>query len=391
MPKIPVDSRNVIELKKEARLFCDIANKFFGIPVKTGDILSGLSKKLGYTSFGDMVACNKEERNYVPITLTDISHFRYLVSEISKQTSVSEFCLLSVASLMQLGAKSVDQIQFTSNVDRKVDRDDFTCLHICIDEDEICRENPLILPLSTQYSLLAARAATTLENIQFWLPELASTCIESLGATRKSLIHTRTNVLWGIVDSMPLTEPKLIGYLEIIVLNPNKKVPQRLYSAIFSHSSTINEIYEEVNSVLSHIPDHVVEGVLPSAELDEEVWFKQLVLNLEQEDIPIKLSVKIYQDFALEHPEFGEPDPLVIKFLTQIEYTASMKTVPNPTELRLVRNERYLEPWINVEHSKMLIGLDKKIQKQRRIICDKLMPVEKNIAEFWMQYCHLNY
>jgi len=87
MPKIPVDIGNVNILKKEAKLFCEIAHHLFDGPGLSGlnssKVLNGVSKKLGYSSFGGMVACNKQAHSYLPISLSDITHVRHLAPSIA--------------------------------------------------------------------------------------------------------------------------------------------------------------------------------------------------------------------------------------------------------------------------------------------------------------------
>ncbi len=103
MPKIPVDIDNLATLKHEATRFCDLAKKLFGGEsidnLTTGKLLTAVSKRLGYSSYGGMVACNKQTHSYLPISLSDITHFRHLATSIAEETGISETELLVIASV----------------------------------------------------------------------------------------------------------------------------------------------------------------------------------------------------------------------------------------------------------------------------------------------------
>ncbi|KJF92519.1 hypothetical protein [Photobacterium angustum] len=392
MPKINVDIDNIKTLKNEAKLFCEIAHALFDsrdlFNITTDKILNGVSKKLGYSSYGGMVACNRKSRSYVPLYLSDITHFRYVASSIAQETGLSEYYLVLVASLLQLGVETIDQIKFLKAPDN-CEPEPWNSLVIA----DMNFENSLFLDASSPSALLAARVATTLKNMQVWLPELVDFLKRELDANDKCLIVNPKNKLWSVTSALD-PQFKIIGYLEIVVFDTSVNKSKRFFLAIYSDYINAEDIYELAKEDLWDL-DKIIdvdidEAIFPNEKMDPEAWLVSFQNNLISSGLDIKFYFRLDPHLTngslySSSVEIKEPENIVMKFLQRNQLITIPGLQGSVFEMRQVANKPYLEAWIVPEFSHDLIELHTRIHEEKKIIIDSLSELDLIPFHYWIR------
>ncbi|EIU7001870.1 hypothetical protein L5163_001139 [Vibrio parahaemolyticus] len=393
MPKIPVDIDNLATLKHEATLFCDLAQKLFGgvsiNKLTTGKLLDAVSKRLGYSSYGGMVACNKQSHLYLPISLSDITHFRHLATSIAEETGISETQLLVIASLLQLGAESINHIRFGRP--ESGTHEAFTCLIV----GEMDQSSSFSLALSTPKALLVSRVATTLKNMAHWLPELVAFLKQEMKAHDDCVILTPNNRLWE-VSNLYEGPYRPVGYLEFVVTDPRLNTTRQVYCTISSELGrvTSNDVYDivaedcfDLDKILGMDIDDAIypdEATIPDPRNWRLAFFTRLcaaalVIEVRMKVDPEKAEPELFEDQNLQMA-----DEQVMRFLRRNERVWP-PCQGGGIEIRQVSNQPYLEPWVQPEVTSQLLKLNNQIHQEQQQLCDELDEIEGRMASYWMQ------
>lgn len=393
MPKIPVDIDNLATLKHEATLFCDLAQKLFGggsiNKLTTGKLLDAVSKRLGYSSYGGMVACNKQSHLYLPISLSDITHFRHLATSIAEETGISETQLLVIASLLQLGAESIKHIRFGRP--EPGTHETFTCLIV----GEMDRSSSFSLALSTPKALVVSRVATTLKNMAHWLPELVVFLKQEMKAHDDCVILTPNNRLWE-VSNLYEGPYQPVGYLEFVVTDPRLNATRQVYCTISSELGrvTSNDVYDivaedcfDLDKILGMDIDDAIypdEATIPEPRNWCLAFFTRLcaaalVIEVRMKVDPEKAEPELFEDQNLQMA-----DEQVMQFLRRNERVWP-PCQGGGIEIRQVSNQPYLEPWVQPEVTSQLLKLNNQIYQEQQQLCDELDEIEGRMASYWMQ------
>lgn len=393
MPKIPVDIDNLATLKHEATLFCDLAQKLFGgvsiNKLTTGKLLDAVSKRLGYSSYGGMVACNKQSHLYLPISLSDITHFRHLATSIAEETGISETQLLVIASLLQLGAESINHIRFGRP--ESGPHEAFTCLII----GEMDRSSFFSLALSTPKALVVSRVATTLKNMAHWLPELVAFLKQEMKAHDDCVILTPNNRLWEVSNHYE-GPYRPVGYLEFVVTDPHLNTTRQVYCTISSELGrvTSNDVYDivaedcfDLDKILGMNIDDAIypdEATIP----DPRNWCLAFFTCLCAASLVIEVRMKVDPEKA--EPELFEDQNLQMADEQVMRFLRRNERVWPPCqgggiEIRQVSNQPYLEPWVQPEVTSQLLKLNNQIHQEQQQLCDELDEIEGRMASYWMQ------
>lgn len=389
MSKIPVDIGNVKELKEQAKLFCQIAHHLFKASYLTNltpdRVLSGVSKKLGYTSYGGMVACNKASRHYVPLYLTDITHFRYVASSISQETNCREDDLILVASFLQLGVRSAKQINFGT----VLIEDGLSSSLLVGDAPRI---DTKLIELSSANSMVVADVAITLKNMKIFLPELVSYLSKFMGTSEAGVVITPENILYEICSDFTL-EHRILGYIEVTVPNPKSKKPRRVYTPIRYYEEDIEQgkLYDEIKSICEEF-EFIPDTIFPKAQLmDSEEWLLKFQENLHSSNLDESVNIRLNADLTghslfTARVEIKEAEELVVEFLRRNETIFVYSHAWSDYEMREVVNKPYIEEWIAPEFSLKLIELNDLIHNQKQDIAKNLSWYETLISEELMQF-----
>lgn len=118
---LPFCSENLKDIKKEAReihgLLTD--NWLFqdcGADFTVDDFLNAFACVTGYTSWGGVIAKNRETRSYPPFSFAKYAHVSCYADEIARRLNLSKKHLLAAASLLALGgAFSKDNLYVMPN------------------------------------------------------------------------------------------------------------------------------------------------------------------------------------------------------------------------------------------------------------------------------------
>lgn len=388
MPKIPVDIDNVQSLKNEATLLCNLARvllKSRSLSLLTVDkVLIGVSKKLGYSSYGALVACNQQSRCYVPFSLRDITHFRYVASSIAQETGIDEYTLTIIAALLQLGAQSKDDIKFCAPHD-----EDGPSISLVVAEPNVADSFDMLL--SSPKALLAARVATTLKNMRDWLPELVNYIQQASGASDNCVIVTPTNTLSEIGTNLDRYS-HIAGYVEIVMFDARTKRYRHVYAALYSGNTVLSiaEVYELAKKCCESIFDTIgIDTMLfPNAVTEPSVWFFFLQNNLMSSDLDITLCIKLIPRFlspllsSLSN-KIEEAEPTVIQFLRHGQCHMTNAGCQAVTEMRLVANKPYIEAWIVPEVAETLVTVNRRIDEEQKTIFKELSPFEERMRHSW--------
>lgn len=392
MPKINVDIDNIKTLKHEAKLFCEIAHALFGgkslSSLTTDKVLTGVSKKLGYSSYGGIVACNQKSHSYVPLSLSDITHFRYVASSIAQETGASEYVLLVVASFLQLGVQTIKQIAFF-----KAPESGKAWTSLVIADRN--RYNPLMLVLSSPKSLLVARVATTLKNMQVWLPELVDFLKQELDANDECVILTPMNKLWNVTSALDV-QLRPIGYVEIVTFDGSANKSRRFYDAIFSDDTDINavDIYKLAKEICEYLADiidiDIDEAIFPDKRMDPEAWLVSFQNNLTSSGLGIRFCIRLDPHLTncslfTSSVEIKESENVVMQFLHRNQLITSPGLLESVFEMRQVANRPYLEAWIVPEVSHNLIELHTRIHEEKMAMLDGLGELDNITVEYWLK------
>lgn len=393
MPKIPVDIDNLATLKHEATLFCDLAQKLFGgvsiNKLTTGKLLDAVSKRLGYSSYGGMVACNKQSHFYLPISLSDITHFRHLATSISEETGISETELLVIASLLQLGADSINHIRFGRP--ESGTHEAFTCLIVGMME----QISYFSLALSTPKALVVGRVAITLKNTAHWLPELVAFLKQEMKAHDDCVILTPNNRLWE-VSNLYEDPYRPVGYLEFVVTDPRLNTTRQVYCTISSELGrvTASDVYDvvaedcfDLDKILGMDIDDAIypdEATIPAPRNWCLAFFTRLcaaalVIEVRMKVDPEKAEPELFEDQNLQMA-----DEQVMQFLRRNERVWP-PCQGGGIEIRQVSNQPYLEPWVQPEVTRQLLKLNNQIHQEQQQLYDELNKLEVRMAHHWMQ------
>ncbi|HCE2428476.1 TPA: hypothetical protein NGU10_000890 [Vibrio parahaemolyticus] len=393
MPKIPVDIDNLATLKHEATRFCDLAKKLFGGEsinnLTTGKLLTAVSKRLGYSSYGGMVACNKQAHLYLPISLSDITHFRHLATSIAEETGISETVLLVIASFLQLGAESINHIRFGRL--ESGTHEAFTCLTV----GEIDKSSNLTLALSTPKALVAGRVATTLKNMAHWLPELVAFLKQEMKAHDDCVILTPNNRLWE-VSNLYEGPYRPFGYLEFVVTDPHLNTTRQVYCTISSELGrvTSSDVYDivaedcfDLDKILGMDIDDAIypdEATIP----DPRNWCLAFFTRLCAAALVVEVRMKVDPEKA--DPELFEDQNLQMADEQVMQFLHRNERVWPPCqggviEMRQVSNQPYLEPWVQPEVTRQLLKLNDQILKEQQQLYDELNKLEGQMARYWIQ------
>lgn len=391
MPKIPVDIDNLATLKREATHFCDLAQNLFGGAsidnLTTGKLLTAVSKRLGYSSFGGMVACNKQAHSYLSISLSDITHFRHFAPSIAEETEISETALLVIASLLQLGAESINHIRFGRPGSDT--HEAYTCLIV----GEMDQSAYFTLALSTPKTLVGARVATTLKNMALWLPELVMFLKQEMKANDDCVILTPDNRLWEFSNHYE-GPYRPFGYLEILVADPRLNTTRQIYCTISSKLArvTASDVYDIVaedcpylDKILGmDIDDEIYpdEATIPNLRHWCLAFFTRLCASTLVAEVKIKVDQAEADLSLFEDQDLQRADELVMQFLHRNEQV--WPPCPEGIEMRQVSNQPYLEPWVKPEVTHQLLKLNDQIHQERQQLCDELNEMEVRLAGYWV-------
>ncbi|ENO1771295.1 hypothetical protein ACA869_002699 [Vibrio alginolyticus] len=393
MPKIPVNIDNLATLKHEATRFCDLAKKLFGGEsidnLTTGKLLTAVSKRLGYSSYGGMVACNKQAHSYLPISLSDITHFRHLAPSIAEETGISETVLLVVASLLQLGAESINHIRFGKPEPET--HEAFTCLIV----GEMDKSSYFRLALSTPKALVVGRVATTLKNMAHWLPELVAFLKQEIKAHDDCVILTPNNRLWE-VSNLYEGPYRPFGYLEFVVTDPRLNTTRQVYCTISSKLGrvTASDVYDivaedcfDLDKILGMDID---DAIYPGEETipDPRNWCLAFFTRLCAAALVVEVRMKVDPEKA--DPELFEDQNLQMADEQVMQFLHRNERVWPPCqgggiEMRQVSNQPYLEPWVQPEVTRQLLKLNDQILKEQQQLYDELNKLEGQMARYWIQ------
>ncbi|EMK3671702.1 hypothetical protein V8132_001927 [Vibrio parahaemolyticus] len=393
MPKIPVDIDNLATLKHEATRFCDLAKKLFGGEsidnLTTGKLLTAVSKRLGYSSYGGMVACNKQTHSYLPISLSDITHFRHLATSITEETGISETELLVIASLLQLGAESINHIRFGRP--ESGTHEAFTCLIV----GEMDPSSYFSLALSTPKALVVGRVATTLKNMAHWLPELVAFLKQEMKAHDDCVILTPNNRLWE-VSNLYEGPYRPFGYLEFVVTDPRLNTTRQVYCTISSELGrvTASDVYDivvedcfDLDKILGMDIDDAIypdEATIP----DPRNWCLALFTRLCAAALVVEVRMKVDPEKA--DPELFEDQNLQMADEQVMQFLHRNERVWPPCqgggiEMRQVSNQPYLEPWVQPEVTRQLLNLNNQILQEQLQLYGELNKLEGQMARYWIQ------
>lgn len=393
MPKIHVDIDNVKTLKKEAKLFCEIAHHLLDDPSLSGlswhKVLNGVSKKLGYSSYGGMVACNKQTHSYLPISLSDISHFRHLAPSIAEETGLNETVLLVLASFLQLGAESINHIRFERP--KHETHESYTCLII----GEMDLTSQLTRALSTPKILVAGRVATTLKNMAHWLPELVVFLKQEMDAHDDCVILTPDNRLWDVSNHYE-GPYRPVGYLEFVLTDPSLNTTRRLYCTISSELDrvTASDVYDIVaedcpylDQILGiDIDDEIYpdEATIPNPRNWCLAFFTRLCATALVAEVRMKVDQAETEPALFEDQHLQMADEQVMQFLRRNE-RVWLPCQGGGIEMRQVSNKPYLEPWVQPEMTRQLLELNDQIHQELQHLYAQLSEYENRMAGYWIQ------
>lgn len=392
MPKIPVDSENLDTLKPEATLFCELAQNLFGgvniDNLTTGKLLSAVSKALDYSSYGDMAVCNKQAHSYLPIYLSDITHFRHFAPSIAEETGIDETTLLVIASLLQLGAKSSNDIIFGEPESET--NEAFISLIV----GKIDPSLSFALMLSTTKALIAGMVATTLKNMANWLPELVAFLKQEMKAHDDCVILTPNNPLSDISNHYE-GPYRTVGYLEFAVTAPSLNTRKRIYSSFSSEldrvtASDVYEIVQEDSVTLEQVLEMDIDDTIVKDKTlppDPRDWRLQLFTGVCKTALVVDVRIMVdpaEADPALfEDQNFQMADEQVMQFLRRNERVwPSYKRLS--IEMRRVSNRPYLEPWVKPEVTRQLVKLYDQIYQEQQQLYDELDEIELKMANYWL-------
>lgn len=390
MPKIPVDIDNLVTFKQEAAFFCELAKKILEggciDNLTTGKLLTAVSKCLGYSSFGAMVACNKQAHSYLPISLSNITHFRHFAASIAVETGINETDLLVVASLLQLGASSTEHIRFYKEESKSVDA--FTCLTV-----GKLGFSELFIQTSTPKVLLGARVATTLKNMAQWLPELVTFLKQEMLANDDCLILTPRNHLDDVSNLHEVPE-RLVGYLEFVVSDPTLKFLRHVFCPMYSELTlvTASDVYDLVEKDCVEMEQtlsiDINDAIYPDETIitDPRKWclafFTRLCAETLVVDVRIKVAPAVAKSALFEDQNLQKADEQVMQFLRRNDRV--WPPCRSGIEMRQVSNQPYFEPWVQPAVTQQLVKLNNQIYQEQQELIGKLNKIEELMINKWV-------
>jgi len=294
-----------------------------------------------------------------------------------------------IASLLQLGAESINHIKFGRPESET--HDAYTCLII----GKMDLSSQFTLAVSTPKILVAGRVATTLKNMSSWLPELVEFLKQKTDAHDDCVILTPDNRLW-YVSNYYEGHYRPVGYLEFVVTDPSLNITRHLYCTISSDLDrmTASDVYDIVAEDCAYldqtlgmdIDDEIYpdEATIPNPRNWCRAFFTRLCATALVAEVRIRIDQAeadpaLYEDQALQMA-----DEQVMQFLHRNERVWPL-CQGMTIEMRRVSNQQYLEPWVQPEMTHQMRKLNDQINQEQQQLYDQLNDFEKRIAGYWMQ------